>query len=469
MGAATSVENSFNVKYMKPLLWEYEASKAVMEPNKARKNIVDFLTSGKYPFSEEQMVKIKSAYGSCEAEIREKEQVFHQHWQKIVVEEGGSAFRTHTHTRDTGDSRGGAMGMLGMEMDGPMGVGGLICMDIGVTQDHTVSEIAPAPAVDDHEAMQMVNSTCDRLQFANQLPAYMESVSGDPLIIQIGLKMSDRLKLLEKYEEDWADLLQTSEVVEAQCKDIVAECLQELSLSLAKEQSEEQEEGDEVCTDITWGVSLKFLKDFLAAHPEIDADYTTGSVVYNIIIPETAAAQETYVRAHLLRQPEQHKHLSDLRGGFRRVVVPPQQRGMGMAPDEVTLTLMLPLLLPLLPPCCPPAVDAIATASTATDAASATATAGTSILVLPLASQNRYTVATTLTTAGSCHTPITSLSPRAYTYIYTYICTHCLPYTYTVRTVCLSLARVEHVLPKTGGDCGPGRGDRPRQQNKQQW
>jgi hypothetical protein len=79
---------------------------------------------------------------------------------------------------------------------------------------------------------------------------------------------------------------------------------------------------------------LQFLKLFLKAHPEIDDTYTTGSVVYNIIIPETAASKETYVKAHLLGQ--QSQHLSDLRQGYRRMAVPRSQRRMGIAPDEVS-------------------------------------------------------------------------------------------------------------------------------------
>jgi hypothetical protein len=343
MGATSSIESSYTAKYVQPLVFEYQSSKSVMEPKRARKNMLEFLTSGKYPFSDAQISTIRSAHESCENEISNLENEFHHKWEEIV-DEGGSAYRTHTQNTSLG---GGGMDLLGggaggglLDMLGGGGLGMGLDSQPEQQQESTGEAEEPA-AVDEQQASQEISSICQTLLFTNQLPRYIERVSGGYAGIQIGLKMSDRMKLLDAYARGAADLLRACEEAEARSRDAVAACLQGLLTSLAKKKQEEVGEGEGeagvVSTDITWGVSLKFLKEFLQAHPEIDDNYSTGSVVYNIIIPETAASQETYVKARLLGQQSQLQHISDLREGFRRVVVPRQQRDMGLEADEVSM------------------------------------------------------------------------------------------------------------------------------------
>ena len=57
--------------------------------------------------------------------------------------------------------------------------------------------------------------------------------------------------------------------------------------------------------------------------------------MYDIIIPETAESEETYVNAHLLKSSP--GHISDLRKGYRRFACVGRQLDAGLAPDEVRI------------------------------------------------------------------------------------------------------------------------------------
>lgn len=334
MGASSSVESSGIVKYVKPLAWEYEASKAVMEPAKARKNMLDYLTGGKIPFSENHISIIKDAYDSCNDGINALHTTFEQKWEAII-EDGGSQFRASKQ------SAGGSRVLMEGGGD-PMSVGGggpISFMGLGgAPEPGKEPEEEPEEQEDEHEAGLNVTAACHALMFTNQLlPECMERVCGGYQGVQIGLKMSARWRLLQRYEQERKELFEQCEELEVSSREAVETCLRELLVSQGEEEvsGEGGDDNTSIGTDITWGVSLQFLKDFLLAHPQIDDSTSTGSVVYDIIIPETADSKQTYVEAHLLGR--QAQHLSDLREGYRRVAVPRTQRQQGVPPDKVGL------------------------------------------------------------------------------------------------------------------------------------
>lgn len=334
MGAASSVENSNLEKFVQPLVWEYKASKEVMEPAAARINMLKFLTEGKFPFSDDQLMLIKNTFESCEKEINALHEEFHKKWKEIS-EEGGSQFRSSGSSSDQTSSvidmnSPFGMGLLPPAEGGHLCGGDLMAGPIGMMEaGSNPSDNGDGSEAEEKEATAHVNDFCKKMMFKNKLPEYLHCLYGGHEGIQIGLKMSARKRFLDKYIEDEVSLQKSCDGVEAKSMNVVFECINSFSKDIMPTE-------EEISTDIVWGVSLGFMKSFLKSHPEIEKEnYTTGSVVYNIIIPETADSKETYVKSHLLGKKSDC--ITDLRRGYRRLAVPPKQARQGVPPDECGL------------------------------------------------------------------------------------------------------------------------------------
>lgn len=323
MGAASSVlDQTGSFAFLDQLVWEYETSKAVMPREAVRKNLIQFIKSGKIPFNATQLETIQDSFHVCEEAIEVITKAFHAKWNDIVENPG--QFRRHSN-----DARGntivpdagGFAGLLG----GGFGESVEIMLgghDSEITVPEESIHVAPATThiIDEHAASVEVNIIFNKLLFENRLPEYMRwafQVGGPG---EIKLKQSDRLQCLKQYIAEEEQLLKHCDEIESKVLNVVIQCIRDLGPVYEEGHSGNQSKK----TDIVLGVSLKFLKVFLQNHPQIDENYSTGAVVYNIIIPETAASKETYVNALLLHQnPE---YLSDLRSGYRRFACPRAQR-----------------------------------------------------------------------------------------------------------------------------------------------
>lgn len=325
MGSGSSVSSVKHTVYIEAALNEFESCRAVMTRKAARNHMLEYLTSGAFPFTEEVCNDIKSIYSDVCMRIDNATKMFHEKWNEIV-DGDGQKFKESRKAIHFDQSPLFLPGMgMGMLSASPGDEG------MEANADPTpIHETETDNQQEEFEAKIHIVKLFDNLRFENKLPDYIYNKLNLDAIIPIKLNMRERKNLMDTYLSEEAELFRLCDEIELEAQAAAMEHIHKVQ-SLPKDKVT-------IPSNMVWGVSLRFLLDFLELHKDVIEDTTTtGTVVHDIIIPETKQSKQSYVNACILKKNPHY--LSDLRKGFRRSTRLSALIQRGTCPENVILLL----------------------------------------------------------------------------------------------------------------------------------